>query len=204
MTTLIVGFWILSFTLVLVPGPDWAYLLTAGVAGRVWWALLGMLLGYLLVIFCVMTGVGALVAAQPLLLNGLTFIGATYLLWLAGHILRSPVTIGENTDIQQSHRQWITKGIAVSGLNPKVLLMFIALMPPFLSTQSPLPIAGQIFLLGLIHIANCALIYPLVAFSIGIILRRRPYYAKWISRFAGISMLVLAVSLVLEKLGNFG
>ncbi|TCP97312.1 threonine/homoserine/homoserine lactone efflux protein [Cricetibacter osteomyelitidis] len=200
MTTLMMGFWVLSFTLVLVPGADWAYLLTAGVAGKVRWALLGMLLGYLLVIFCVMTGIGALIAAEPLLLNGLTFLGAAYLLWLSWQVLKTPATVGENTAAQQTPRQWIAKGIAVSGLNPKVLLMFIALMPPFLSSQAALSIPVQILLLGLIHIANCALVYPLVAVGIGLTLRRRPQYARWITRFAGAAMLLLAVSLITENL----
>ncbi|WP_373779173.1 LysE family translocator [Glaesserella sp.] len=197
--TMLWGFWMLSMSLTLVPGADWAYVMTAGMKNKVFTALFGMLLGYLFVIFAVMAGVGALVIAFPLLLQLLTVVGAAYLLWLGLQVLRFPPTVGENNKTQNQANRWILKGIAVSGLNPKVLLMFLALIPQFLTAQSDFSMSVQTLFLGLIHMANCALIYPLVGLGVGISLRYRPGLARWISRFSGIAMIMIALLLLVEQ-----
>lgn len=54
------------------------------------------------------------------------------------------------------------KGAGVSGLNPKALLLFLAFLPQFLTHGAAWPFAAQIALLGLVHIANCAVVYTSV------------------------------------------
>ncbi|MGR3806636.1 LysE family translocator [Pasteurella testudinis] len=197
---LMVGFWVLSLSLVLTPGMDWAYVMAAAAGGRVWAALFGMLLGYLLVIFLVMAGVGAVVVANPVLLHGLTLVGAAYLAWLGVQTLRAPSRAVQTTAEPQAARRWITNGIRASGLNPKVLLGFIALTPPFLSTQAGWPIPAQILTLGLVHLANCAVIYPLVGFGVGAVMKKRPHYAANISRLSGMAMMAISAWLLVGML----
>ncbi|AUI66015.1 MULTISPECIES: LysE family translocator [Glaesserella] len=197
--TMLWSFWALSMSLTLTPGADWAYVMSAGMKNKVFTALLGMLLGYLLVIFAVMAGVGALVVAFPVLLQALTFLGAAYLLWLGKQVLCQPPAVGESQGEQQPARQWIVKGIAVSGLNPKVLLMFLALIPQFLTAQTNISMPVQTLFFGLIHIANCALIYPFVGLGVGISLRYRPDLSRWISRFSGVAMITIALLLLGEQ-----
>ena len=48
------------------------------------------------------------------------------------------------------------KGLGVSALNPKGLLLFLALLPQFTDSHSPWPIPLQIVALGLAHTASCA------------------------------------------------
>jgi threonine/homoserine/homoserine lactone efflux protein len=50
-------------------------------------------------------------------------------------------------------------GPGVSGLNPKALLLFLALLRQFITRSPAWPLAAQIVLLGLVHTANCAVIY---------------------------------------------
>jgi threonine/homoserine/homoserine lactone efflux protein len=51
------------------------------------------------------------------------------------------------------------EGAGVSGLNPKALLLFLALLRQFITRSPAWPLAAQIVLLGLVHTANCAVIY---------------------------------------------
>lgn len=90
-TGLLVAFWVVSFSLVMTPGADWAYAISAGLRERVLVpAVSGMLLGYLAITLVVAAGVGALVASVPGILVALTLVGAAYLLWLGVNVLLHP------------------------------------------------------------------------------------------------------------------
>ena len=199
MDSTLFGFWTLSLSLTCVPGLDWAYLISAGLQKRVLPALCGMLLGYLLVILLVAAGLGAVIATYPPLLHLLNWIGAAYLIWIGIQIIRTPATVAETDLSQDLGRKWLFKGIAVSGLNPKVLLMFLAIVPQFLTLQSDWSMASQTVLLGALHILNCSLIYPFVGIGAGIALHHRPTLAKGISRLSGILMIVIAVGMLVEQ-----
>ena len=90
-TSILVAFWVLSISLVITPGADWAYAISAGMReGALVPAIAGMLLGYLMITFVVAAGIGALVASVPVVLTVLTVLGAAYLLWLGFNVLRNP------------------------------------------------------------------------------------------------------------------
>jgi threonine/homoserine/homoserine lactone efflux protein len=79
----VVAFWGTSFLLVITPGADWAYMITAGLRNRsVLPAAAGLLVGYLTLTAVVAAGVGVLVAGSPAVLAVLTLLGAAYLIWL--------------------------------------------------------------------------------------------------------------------------
>ncbi|MBS0850550.1 LysE family transporter [Enterobacter sp. JGM127] len=89
--SLLVAFWIVSFSLVMTPGADWAYAISSGMRNRMLLpAVSGMLLGYVVITVVVAAGVGALVASVPVILTVLTYAGAAYLLWLGVGVLRNP------------------------------------------------------------------------------------------------------------------
>lgn len=199
MDSTLFGFWTLSLSLTCVPGLDWAYLISAGLQKRVLPALCEMLLGYLLVILLVAAGLGVIIASYPPLLHLLNWIGAAYLIWIGTQIIRTPATVAETDLSQDLGRKWLFKGIAVSGLNPKVLLMFLAIVPQFLTLQSDWSMASQTVLLGALHILNCSLIYPFVGIGAGIALHHRPTLAKGISRLSGFLMIVIAVGMLVEQ-----
>src|ERR1700722_11655942 len=54
------------------------------------------------------------------------------------------------------------RGLGISALNPKGLLLFLALLPQFTDSNSPWPIPLQIVPLGLTHTASCAVVYTAV------------------------------------------
>ena len=94
-TSAVVGFALVAFTLIVVPGPDWAYILAAGARDHVVLpAVAGLMLGYAAVTAVVAVGVGPLVARSSTALLALTVCGAAYLIYLGTKVLRSPVHVG--------------------------------------------------------------------------------------------------------------
>lgn len=201
--SLLTAFWAVSLSLVLVPGADWAYAISAGLRGRVIApAIAGMLSGYLAITLVVAAGVGAVVARFPVLLSALTFVGAGYLLWLGVNVLARPSTPSADaahSAVSSSAGLAWSRGFAVSGLNPKALLLFLALLPQFTRPGEPWSTSEQIAALGVVHMINCALIYSGVSVGSKIVLRARPAVARKVTRLSGAAMVVIAVLLFAEQ-----
>lgn len=196
---LLLSFWAVSFVLVGTPGADWAYTISAGLRGRALVpAVLGLMLGHLAVTLVVAAGVGALVASTPMAMTFLTLLGATVLLWLGTSLLINPPIPTSGTEPAQSWGRWIVRGFCISGLNPKVLLLFLALLPQFTDPNGAWPIAAQIVALGTLDVLNCALIYFPVGYGAGLVLRTRPHTAMMVGRASGIVMILLSMVLVID------
>ncbi|MNP60959.1 hypothetical protein D3C76_1560920 [compost metagenome] len=88
----------------------------------------------------------------------------------------------------------------MSGLNPKVFLLFLALLPQFTDAAAPWPLPMQMIALGLVHTVSCGVIYLLVGFGSQVVLRARPAAARQVSRFSGAAMIVIAVVLFTEQM----
>ncbi|WP_456789900.1 LysE family translocator [Cellulomonas sp. P5_C5] len=197
----VLGFWAVSVVFVVAPGSDWAYAITAGLRGRVALpAVGGMLAGHLMATLLVAAGVGALLAGAPGLLGGLTLVGGAYLLWLGFTTFTRPATAPDVAEVAESSRaRWLWKGFGVSGLNPKVLLLILALLPQFTSASAPWPVWAQILLLGLVHLATCAVVYLTVAMAAQRVLSARPAAARIVSRTSAAVMTGLGVALIVEQ-----
>ncbi|NPT61495.1 LysE family translocator [Paraburkholderia elongata] len=189
----------------MVPGADWAYAIAAGLRDRaIAPAITGMLFGYLAITLVVAAGIGALVASVPAILTVLTIVGAGYLLWLGGNILARPsVPTVADERVTNTSLKWSIRGFATSGLNPKALLLFLALLPQFTSRNDAWPISEQIGAMGIVHIVNCAVVYTLVGVGSKIVLRTRPKVARLVSQVSGAAMIVIAVLLLAEQLLAF-
>jgi threonine/homoserine/homoserine lactone efflux protein len=99
-----------------------------------------------------------------------------------------------------SWKRWAIKGLCVSGLNPKVFLLFLALLPQFTDAAAPWPVPIQMIALGLVHTFSCGVIYLLVGFGSQVVLQARPAAAHLVSRFSGAAMLIIAVVLLTEQM----
>lgn len=196
--TTLAAFWAVSILLVLTPGADWAHAIAAGVRGRaVVPAVAGLLSGHLLMILLVAAGVGALLAQVPVALHLLTVAGAVYLVWLGIGLLRNPPAPAlDAAHAAAGWRHWAVKGACVSGLNPKVMLLFLALLPQFISAGATWPMPVQIVALGLVHIVSCAAVYLAVGYGAGAVLRTRPRAARAVGRVSGAAMIIIAVLLL--------
>jgi threonine/homoserine/homoserine lactone efflux protein len=198
----VAAFWAVSFLFVITPGADWAYAITAGLRHRlVFPAVGGLLAGHLAATAVVAAGVGALVARSPLLLSVLTAVGAAYLVWLGIGMLihpAAPQTHTENPSV--SWLRQAAKGAGISGLNPKVFLLFLALLPQFTDPAAAWPVAVQITVLGLVHVVNCAVVYTGVGAGARLVLRARPAAARTVARVSGAAMVGIATFVLVEQL----
>lgn len=199
-TGLLVAFWVVSFSLVMTPGADWAYAISAGLRERALVpAVSGMLLGYLAITIVVAAGVGALVASVPEILVALTLVGAAYLLWLGVNVLLHPPVASAGNEQEGHWMGWLVRGFGISGINPKALLLFLALLPQFTSRTASWPIVGQITTMGIIQIVNCAIVYFVVGVGAKMVLRTRPVVARLVSQVSGVVMIAIALLLVAEQ-----
>ena len=85
-TSSLLGFALISFGLVLTPGPNMIYLMSRSItqgpsAGIV--SLGGVALGFVFYMLCAAFGITALLFAVPYAYDALRFAGAAYLLWMA-------------------------------------------------------------------------------------------------------------------------
>jgi threonine/homoserine/homoserine lactone efflux protein len=89
----IVAFWGVALLLIIVPGADWAFTISAGLRGRsVVPAVGGLVLGYAGMTVVVAAGVGAVVAHNPDALTALTVLGGGYLMWHGVRTVISPTS----------------------------------------------------------------------------------------------------------------
>jgi threonine/homoserine/homoserine lactone efflux protein len=196
------AFWAVSLLLVLVPGADWAYAIAAGLRDRsVLPAVAGLLAGYAALTAVVAAGAAAVIARSPPVLTVLTTLGAVYLLWLGITTLAAaPAPLAAAGQCSQPWTQRAAKGAGVSGLNPKALLLFVALLPQFITSRAAWPLSSQIALLGLVHIANCAVIYISAGTAARRVLRTRPAAAGAVTRCSGAAMIAMAAILLAQHL----
>lgn len=214
---LLLAFWGVTFLLIVVPGPDWAFTLAAGARDRVVLpAVAGLVLGYTLLTVLVAVGVGALVARSPLVLTTLTAVGACYLVYVGTSVLRhprelhvddgdapkttgTPLTAGTGSAQPASTAAIVSRGVGVSGLNPKGLLIFIALLPQFTDPRGRWPATVQLTTLGLVFVVTCGVFYTLVGHSARAILGAKPAAARHVSQVSGAAMIIIGLLLLTER-----
>ncbi len=198
----IAAFWAVATLLIVVPGADWAYVIGTVLSGRsVVLAVSGIVLGYAGMTIVVAAGVGTFVARTPASLTALTVAGGLYLLWLGARTLIRPAGHGlVAAAADRNDRATLVRGIGVSGLNPKGLLLFLALLPQFASPRGNWPLAAQLAILGLVFTLTCAIFYLSMGSFARKILNARPAVARVVTRFSGAAMIIIGVLLLAERL----
>jgi threonine/homoserine/homoserine lactone efflux protein len=198
----VLAFWAVALLLIIVPGADWAFTISAGLRGRsVYPAVSGLVVGYAAITLIVAAGVGTLVTRNPAILTGLTLVGGLYLIWHGATTFARPAVLATPAD-GLAGTDWNTflRGIGVSGLNPKGLLIFLALLPQFTDQHGAWPVAAQIGLLGLAFMATCGLFYLGVGQLTRTVLYGRPATARLVSRLSGAAMIGIGGWLLLDHL----
>lgn len=215
--TSIASFWVVSMLFVLTPGADWAYAISSGLRNRsVVPAISGMLSGHLAATIVVAAGLGLLLTGDPVILAVLTVIGALYIGWMGIGMLRAPGggaagdgTANFNGEASvESHAEvnrvstggQFARGMGVSLLNPKVILLLGALLPPFANPDAALPIPAQLMVLGSVHLVCTAVVYFAVGLLAAKFLGGRPAAAVLVTRLSGAVLTVIAVVLLVHEL----
>ncbi|PVZ57020.1 LysE family translocator [Arthrobacter sp. H-02-3] len=203
---LFLAFLVVAVALACTPGVDWAYSIAAGLRQRSFApAVAGLCGGYALHTVLLVLGLAALLAGMPGVLGWLTAAGALYLLWLGYSTLRSWRGATFSTDARPaaapaSQFRIFLQGIGISGINPKGLLFFVALVPQFVSPDAALPVPVQSGLLGLTFVLLVGVIYSCVALLARRLLHARPGAARQVTLASGIIMLILGAMLLAEQI----
>jgi threonine/homoserine/homoserine lactone efflux protein len=199
---LLLAFWALAFALIVVPGPDWAFILATSARSRgVLPAVAGLMIGYGLLTAIVAAGLGAVVARSSGVLTGLTAVGAAYLTYLGVSLLGRPSTLHEAAPAAPAATASpMLRGVGVSGLNPKGLLVFLAMLPQFTDANGDWPLRVQLAALGLIFTASCGGFYAVLGLSARAVLATKPAATRLISRISGTAMIIVGLLLIVERI----
>jgi len=198
----IAAFWVVALLLIILPGADWAFTIGSSLRGHsAPAAVSGLVLGYAAVTVVVAAGVGALVAGTPAILTALTVVGGLYLIWHGARTFAHPAAADAPAGSGgRTNRAVLVKGMGVSALNPKGLLLFLALLPQFTNPRWSLPVGVQLGVLGVVFMASCAVFYLCLGSLAGKILHTRPGAARVITRFSATAMIVIGAVLLAERL----
>lgn len=183
--------------LVCTPGPDLIYIAAQALAGGRPAALranAGVILGYVMHALLAALGVAALVAASPILFEALRWCGVAYLSYLAVRMIRSAIggkSISLNPNAPPAS---LTKGFMTSFFNPKGLLVYLAILPNFMTSSEG--IAQQAVVLSGIFISLCALIYGTVGYVVAAVGRVGTVRASYQRAIEGIAGSLLAFAAV--------
>jgi threonine/homoserine/homoserine lactone efflux protein len=203
-TTTLAAFLAVDLLLVITPGADWAYAISAGLRGRsVVPAVTGLIAGHAAYALVAVAGLAVIVANSPAVLTALTVTGAGYLLWLGWGVLRQPAVpaaVGERADT--SRVQVMLKGAGISSLNPKVLLLYFSLFPQFIDPATGWPVAAQTGLLSAVHLTASAVVYLAVGVLARTVLSTRPSAARAVTRISGAMMIAIGAFLLVERLAR--
>jgi threonine/homoserine/homoserine lactone efflux protein len=194
-------FFAVSLAAVLTPGPAMLAILAhaLGYGSRATIpVVLGNALGAVLLIGASVAGVSAVLAAIPYGLTFLRVCGAAYLFWLGARAwLAKPTSDAETTWPRTgTGARSFGRGVMIALSNPKALLFFGAVLPPFVDAARPwFPQFGIMALtFALLELAVTASV-ALLAHAMAPILRR-PSLDRAIKRVGG-SVMIAAAALVL-------
>ncbi|WP_225824463.1 LysE family translocator [Streptomyces naphthomycinicus] len=200
---LLFSFLVVDLLLVCVPGADWAFVIATALRGSsTARAVAGLVCGYALHTALATAGLAVLVAGSPRLLTALTVGGSAYLLRLGWGVLRRPAVPAAD-DRTAADGRLFPRGATISGLNPKGLLLYLSVLPQFLTLRgSHLPVPVQTATLGLLHMACCAAVYLTVGVLARALLAARPAAARAVTRTSGAAMLGIGAFLLVERLAT--
>ena len=189
--------------LVCTPGPDILFVSSQGLAARRRGAVLatvGICTGYLIHALLATLGLAALIAASPVLFEGIRWIGAAYLIYLGIKLLFSAVSGDARQPPSASVAQLVPRGMLTSVLNPKGLLFFLALLPQFVDPASG-HAALQTLILALVFVAACFVVYLAIGLVVATLRGRFSggRAGRAANGLAGTVLTVLGVRLVLIR-----
>jgi threonine/homoserine/homoserine lactone efflux protein len=98
----------------------------------------GVALGDLTAMTASMLGLGAILAASAAIFTGLRWIGGAYLVYLGIKLWRAPVEPDQpGATPPASPLRMFGHAYAVTALNPKSIMFFVAFVPQFLDSSEP-------------------------------------------------------------------
>jgi len=185
-----------------IPGPGNLALITStsmgGMAGGLM-ATLGVIAGDQVLMWLAVAGVATVLATYPAAFAAIQWLGAAYLAWLGWKMLTAKP--GDAPVLNIRPRQYFQQALAITLLNPKAIVFYMAFFPLFVDPQTHLgwvsfgvmaaTIAGLTFLYGL----GMALLTHHLAER----MRANPVVGRVLEKVAGLFLVGFGLKLALSK-----
>jgi threonine/homoserine/homoserine lactone efflux protein len=171
--------------MVLTPGPNMIYLVSRSISqGRVAGliSLGGVALGFVVYMLCAAFGITALIIAVPYAYDALRLAGALYLGWLAWETIRS----GGSSPFQPRRlpvdppRKLFAMGFVTNLLNPKIAMLYLALLPQFIDPERG-HVLAQTLVLGTTQIGISVAVNAMITVTAGTIAAFLATRPAWIT-----------------------
>jgi len=199
------AFIITASALVASPGPDTVLIVRYAISSghRVGLAaVLGVQLGLLVHTALAVAGISVIIASSPILFKGVALTGAAYLAWLGIQGFRGSGAMGFNTAPENiSGAKALRDALLTNLLNPKVILIFLALLPNFVDATKGNVSAQLLTLAGSLIVINVLWQAPIAWLAVTV---RHwlsdPVISKMISRATGGILLIFAALMVYDNI----
>jgi threonine/homoserine/homoserine lactone efflux protein len=161
-STQLAEFALASFVLIVIPGPSVLFVVGRALAhGRrtALASVVGNAFGVYVVAACVAFGLGSVVQSSEIVFTIVKVVGAAYLIWLGVQAIRHRRSFSEAlmaADSEQGAWRAARQGFVVGVANPKVFILFGAILPQFVDRS-----AG--------HVGVQMLVLSLVSFVIAVL-----------------------------------
>lgn len=189
--------------LAVTPGPANLFSIATGMErGRraVLLAVAGMNVATLVWFGAAALGLGTLVTAFPEAFRWIAVAGAVYVGWLGVSSIRSALGPAKSSDAEaravQTRRPAFVDGFLVQLANPKAVLFFTAVLPPFLDVERPA--APQLALFAAAVILMDVITMTTYGFGGAALAQRmdEPRFRRWFGIIVGLLLLTAAVLIV--------
>ncbi|WP_315708287.1 LysE family translocator [Brenneria uluponensis] len=202
----VVGFAFIALGLVLTPGPNMIYLISRSIcqgrmAGLV--SLLGVAVGFVFYMLCAAFGITTFLMMVPFAYDTLRIAGACYLIYLAWQAVKpggkSPFKVKALPP--DSNRKLFTMGLITNLLNPKAVVMYLSLLPQFISPEHGSVLYQSLFL-GFMQIIISVTVNAIIAISAGTIavyLANRPTWLQVQRYLMGTVLFGLATKMIIDN-----
>jgi threonine/homoserine/homoserine lactone efflux protein len=158
----LLAFLLAGVLLVAIPGPSVLFIVGRALAhGRraALTSVAGNTTGVLVIVVAVALGVGAVAAASAAVFSALKIVGAVYLVYLGVQTFRHRGDLAATLGAPGAPpgRRVFWQGVVVGATNPKVLVLFVALLPQFTDPGAGRP-GVQMLVLGLLFTLTAAVL----------------------------------------------
>ena len=186
-----------------LPGPGTFALLTSTAKGGVRGgaaATAGLILGDQVLLWMAVAGVAALLAANPVVFQGVQYLGAAYLVWIGLKLVFGPPGItspGFAVPIRIDAHHYARQAFFITLLNPKAIIFYMAFFPLFIDPaqhRGAITFAAMALTIAVITAVYC-LTLAIFADAIKARLKANTGVGRWLERIAGVFLVGFGIRL---------
>ena len=185
-----------------IPGPGNLALITStgkgGVRGGLA-ATLGVIAGDQVLMWAAVAGVAAVLSTYPTAFNAVQWLGVVYLAWLGWKMLSAKA--GDAPVLHIRPRQYFRQALAITLLNPKAIVFYMAFFPLFVDPKHHLGLLS--FAVMSATIAVLTFLYglgmTLLTHHLAERMRANPVIGRVLEKLAGVFLVGFGIKLALSR-----